>query len=242
MRIETLNIWGGQVTEPLLKHFREKEDSVDIFCLQEVFNGKPPVGNSFPNAVVDIYSRIADTLPNHTGYFRRSQDQGLASFVRQDILLDGEGDIFVYRWLESMEGEDSKTHERNLQYMQFMHEGKEYTVANLHGLWNGQGKTDTEDRIAQSQKTKAFLDQQSGAKILVGDFNLRPDTQSLAILEEGMVNLVKEYAITSTRSSLYPKAEKFADYILVSPDVSVKDFRVLNDEVSDHLALQVDFA
>ncbi|MBP9732545.1 MAG: endonuclease/exonuclease/phosphatase family protein [Candidatus Magasanikbacteria bacterium] len=241
MRIETLNIWGGQVTEPLLEHFQAQADSVDIFCLQEVFNGNPPIGNTFPNAVIDIYSRIADTLPNHTGYFRRSQNQGLASFVNRDITLQREGDIFVYRWFESMEGEDSKTHGRNMQYMQFMHEGREYTVANLHGLWNGQGKTDTDDRIAQSQKAKAFLDQQTGAKILVGDFNLLPDTRSLAILEEGMVNLVKEYEITSTRSSLYPKPERFADYILVSPDVAVTDFRVLPDEVSDHLVLQVDF-
>ena len=78
-------------------------------------------------------------------------------------------------------------------------------------------------------------------KILCGDFNLLPNTESLAILSEDMKNLVKDFDITSTRSKLYTKPEKFADYILVSPDVSVKKFTVMQDEVSDHLPLLLEF-
>jgi hypothetical protein len=48
-----------------------------------------------------------------------------------------------------------------------------------------------------------------------------------------MINLVKDYNVTSTRSSHYPKEEKFADYIFVSKDIEVKDFKVLPDEVND---------
>lgn len=57
-----------------------------------------------------------------------------------------------------------------------------------------------------------------------------------------MNNLVKEYKVTSTRTSYYPKQEKFADYIFTSPDVAVKSFAVLQDEVSDHSPLLVEFA
>ena len=32
----------------------------------------------------------------------------------------------------------------------------------------------------------------------------------------------------------------FADYIFVSKDIKVKDFKVLPDEVSDHLALSIE--
>ncbi len=39
--------------------------------------------------------------------------------------------------------------------------------------------------------------------ILCGDFNLMPDTKSIEILETGMQNLVKNYNVTSTRSSFY---------------------------------------
>ena len=37
------------------------------------------------------------------------------------------------------------------------------------------------------------------------------------------------------------RTELFADYILVSPDIVVKHFQVLPDEVSDHAPLLVEF-
>ena len=56
-----------------------------------------------------------------------------------------------------------------------------------------------------------------------------------------MRNLVKEYEITSTRTSFYKKSEdKHADYIFVSNGIEVKDFRVLPEEVSDHSALYLE--
>ena len=57
-----------------------------------------------------------------------------------------------------------------------------------------------------------------------------------------MRNLIADYHVTSTRSQLYKKDIKFADYILTSPGIKVKDFKVLPDEVSDHLALELDFS
>jgi len=74
----------------------------------------------------------------------------------------------------------------------------------------------------------------------LGDFNLLPETESLRIIENGMENLVKDYNVQSTRTSLYTRHEisgKFADYIFLSPSIKVKDFKVLPDEVSDHTAL-----
>jgi endonuclease/exonuclease/phosphatase family metal-dependent hydrolase len=80
-------------------------------------------------------------------------------------------------------------------------------------------------------------------KILCGDLNLKPDTQSLKILEEGMVNQIAINNIKSTRSvQYYPKAERFADYIFISKDIHVNSFKVLPDEVSDHLPLFLDFS
>jgi hypothetical protein len=69
-----------------------------------------------------------------------------------------------------------------------------------------------------------------------------PDTESLKKLENiGMRNLIKEFNITGTRSSHYAKPERFADYTLVSDGIKVNDFKVLPDEVSDHLAMYLDF-
>ncbi len=113
-------------------------------------------------------------------------------------------------------------------------------ICNFHGLWNGKGKSDTEDRLKQSEKILEFIGGTDDSVILAGDFNLSPDTESLAMLEKDMRNLIKEYGITSTRTSYYEKENKFADYVLVSPGIAVKDFRVLPDEVSDHAALYLE--
>lgn len=49
--------------------------------------------------------------------------------------------------------------------------------------------------------------------------------------------LIKEYGITSTRTSLYTKPNKFADYVFVSRGIKIIDFKILPDEVSDHTPL-----
>jgi len=118
-----------------------------------------------------------------------------------------------------------------------------HTICNFHGHWKPHtNKEDLPERIEQSKKIVEFLKPEKSKKILCGDFNLAPHTQSIRILEDGMRNLVKEYGITSTRSHYYTKDGKFADYILVSPEVEVKDFKVLPDVVSDHLPLYLEFA
>lgn len=114
-------------------------------------------------------------------------------------------------------------------------------IMNVHGLWNGMGKTDTPERIAQSEKIKEFMDNVPDRKILCGDFNLKPDTRSLKIIADGMHDLIDKYNILSTRTSYYPKEEKFADYVFTSPDIKINKFSVLRDEVSDHAPLLVDF-
>jgi endonuclease/exonuclease/phosphatase family metal-dependent hydrolase len=84
------------------------------------------------------------------------------------------------------------------------------------------------------------MDRFQNDKLLIGDYNLNPDTESLKKLEEhGLVNLISAHGVTSTRSSHYTKEGKYADYALLSPTVQVEKFEVLADEVSDHLPLHL---
>jgi len=108
-------------------------------------------------------------------------------------------------------------------------------------LWHKSGKDDIPERIKQSGKVKTFLDSVSGPKIVCGDLNLNINTKSLEILKKGMRELVTENNILSTRSSFYLKEPKHADYMLVSKDIEVKEFKVLPNIVSDHLPLYLEF-
>lgn len=267
MKIQTLNIWGGRLHDELIKHLLIQAQTVDIFCFQEVYDS--PTQRIFTRDPHELSGEsmweskyrprannlreMQELLPDFQPLYYSAQENydyhgpvdyplfyGICMMVRKGITILHEGEVFVFRQRNSVEGKDNTTLARNLQYIQFVHNGTVLTVANLHGLWNGKGKKDTHDRIEQSKKTRAFLDSQKGLKILCGDLNLLPETESLGILEQGMVNLVKRYNIQSTRSRYYTKPEKFADYILVSPDVEVVDFQVLQNEVSDHLPLVVE--
>ena len=241
MKIISLNTWAGVVLEPLKDFFKAHND-VDIFCLQEIYSNAEGKEERHPDLdyKLDLFERIREVLADtHTGYFRPAHEDyyGHAIFVKNSIQIDEEGDVFIY---ENMAPYKRGGHSRNLQYIRLEINGKPALIANLHGLWNGVGKTDTDDRLEQARRTRAFVDRNDGQKIIVGDFNLNPDTQSLTIVEEGMRNLIKEYGITSTRTSYYDKSGKFADYAIVSPEVTVLDFKVLPDEVSDHAALYLE--
>ncbi len=191
----------------------------------------------------DIFSKIQTVLSDHQGYFYPDHENGIgmATFIKKNIAIENVERIFIHRWMNAFENDDYRTIGKSLEYVKLKVGERSFLIANMHGLWNGAGKTDTPDRIAQSNKVKELLDGFNGPKILCGDFNLSPDTESIKILEKDMKNLITEYGVQSTRSSYYPKDNKFADYILVSPDVQVKDFKVFPDEVSDHLALYLEF-
>ena len=244
MKIISLNIWGGRVGKKLLDFFERYSDA-DMFLLQEVFHKATDITAWDEIDRRDIFTEISKILVNHSGYFApaESDEWGLASFVKKTVNVEEVGDIFVHRQKNSMIGRDGSTLGKNLQYLKIQEKKKDITVINFHGLWNGKGKTDTEDRINHSKRITGFVKNISHDIVLCGDFNLRPDTESLKILERdlNLKNLISEHQITSTRTSLYPKEEKFADYTLISSGIEVKDFKVLPDEVSDHSALFLEF-
>lgn len=253
MNVISLNIWGGLIGKrKLLKFFRDHK-GVDIFCLQEIWSSPNGILNGQPVASVRLDMEkimtyalrdISEVLKDHVAYFKPAYlgHYGLLILVKKDFEVIAEGDTFVYEERGHIPVDNVAFHARNIQYLTIKTKNGLRTVLNFHGLWNGQGKTDSPARLIQSDRIVKFIKTLPKPHILCGDFNLLPDTQSMRIIENsGLRNLIKEYKITSTRTSFYTKAEKFADYTLVSKEIIVKDFKVLPDEVSDHSPLYLEF-
>ncbi|MBI5044978.1 MAG: endonuclease/exonuclease/phosphatase family protein [Candidatus Levybacteria bacterium] len=242
MKLLSLNIWGGKVYPELAKLIK-KHKSIDIFCLQEVYHNGIVLRPHTKDMRMDIFNDIQRILKNHQGFFSPTEDreEGLAIFIKKNILIAKLEEHFVYRWKNSVENFDASTRGRLIQVVQFVFDNNNYSVVNFHGLWNGLGKVDSPERIKQSKMIRNHIEKYMGKVILCGDFNLLPSTQSIKILQENMINLIEEFNVTSTRSGLYKKPERFADYILVSKDIKIKTFRVFSDEVSDHLPLYLEF-
>ncbi|MFA6095106.1 MAG: endonuclease/exonuclease/phosphatase family protein [Candidatus Paceibacterota bacterium] len=253
MKLISLNAWNGLILEPFLE-FIETNKDIDIFCLQEIFHSNRDE-KMWQGGKANIFTRIANILTTHDGYFSAIEEAlddkpargvavpwGMAVFVKKGIPVGEAGEEFVYRHKNAYCNDDTKTLGRSVQYMK-VGDGKDaFTLFNFHGLWNGEGKTDSEPRLIQSQKIKALLDKIDGRKVFAGDFNLLPQTESYKIIKEGMIDLIEKYNITNTRSTIhYQKPDRFADYVLVTPDVIVKSFNVMDVHVSDHLPLIMEF-
>lgn len=260
MKLMTLNIWGGRVYEPFLKFIRENRDNVDIFCFQEMFQSPE---SKFSNSIKsDIYLDVDKILKDHVGFFAPTftgydtEDSvdfdiafGQATFIKKSIELVSQETIFVHGKFDHTP--PAKIHipnvkvaldlPRNIHLVKIKVNRKEMLVGNLHGYWLPSSKSDTPESIRQMKIVKKVFSKFKGPKILCGDFNLRPDTESVRMLENDMKNLIIEYGVTNTRSNLHKKTEKFADYIMVSNDVEINNFEVINKDISDHLPLMIDF-
>ncbi len=243
MKLITLNTWGGRIYEPLLE-FLEKYKDIDVFCFQEVFHNLDEQSSAADfifevDAQPNLFNDLEKALPDFKGYFCAiaGDHYGLALFVRKTIEAMETGEATVYENADYDPNDDVSDHTRKIQWARIRSD-REYLIMNLHGHWTGQNKNDTPDRLQQSREIISLLEQfPETPKILCGDFNLRPDTESIRMIEKYMVNLIAKHEVQSTRTSLYKKEEKFADYIFTSPEIIVKDFKVLPEEVSDHVPL-----
>ncbi len=265
MKLISLNLWGGQMFPDLMQFLKDQSAETDIFCFQEVFDTPTTRTESRgirPNLLTELKKTLADYNfffdPAEAGYDNVGPvdfplTAGLGMFIKKSLTVLDHGDTYVYRERNSLTtgALDAGNFPRNLQFVRFTWKvqgtapSRWATVFNLHGLWDKSGKHDTPDRLRQSVLTKEFMAKFPGPKILAGDFNLNPETESLKILEKEMRNLIKEYKVPTTRGSLYhfysPTGSLFADYVLVSPEIKVNTFQTLNIAVSDHLPLELDF-
>lgn len=253
MKILSLNTWGGRAGKSeLLEFFNKHNNQIDIFCLQEIWSapyehleGKVIGGKEAKHQDIMVYGlqEISAILADYVPYFRphHLDNYGLMMFVHKNIKVYEEGETFVHKEKGFEPVGDVGHHARNVQYVTCGNTNNPITVMNFHGLWNGMGKTDSGDRLLQSSKIISFIKGFGGEIVLGGDFNLLPETESLKMIERsGLRNLIREKGITSTRTSFYTKPDKFADYIFVSNALTVKEFNVLPDEVSDHAALLIE--
>ena len=244
MKLITLNSWGGRKKKEI-GEFVERHQDTDIFCFQEMYHEAEGKETLFLDTTPDLLAYLKERMPAYNCLYHPhlSDWWGLAMFVKKDIEITDSGEVYVYKkkgWNYKLEVQGHTA--KNIQYAILKTPLGERTIVNFHGLWNGQGKSDSEARLEQSKNITAFLKTLTNPHVLCGDFNLSPETVSIAMLEDaGMRNLIKEFGITSTRTSLYKKENRYADYIFVSGGVEVLDFSVLPDEVSDHNPLYLEF-
>ncbi len=190
MKLITLNTWGGQVFAPLKEFIVKHTTDTDIFCFQEVFKNPSEIAEK-DGVRMNLLKDIQELLPDYEYYFGTKStgydyngnvdfplEFGVVTFVKKPIEVINHGDFFE---ANDTHFSTDRAAAGKAQYVTLMVSGKQVTICNLHGLWNGGGKTDAPERIEQSKQIRAFFDTIEGEKVLAGDFNLLPDTESIDI-------------------------------------------------------------
>lgn len=225
MKILFLNTWHGKLRVPLTKFIQTQLHDTHLFCFQEVRDDMILICEE----LLTRYKSITATKHiTQTDYFAQ------ASYLHTDISIIS-SETLLHRFPACGLG----------IYSHIQYQNQDVHVINMHGISKPGDKQDTQGRLQQSSAIIDLLKNKEGVKIIGGDFNLLPETQSVSMFEEnGYRNLIKDYVIDTTRNRLaweqYPCKQLHADYVFVSQDIKVTGFSVPKNEISDHLPLLLD--
>ncbi len=247
MKLITLNTWAGREKEALNAFLKDHMADTDIFCFQEIFNNYDGATGDYINhdqGNGNILQEITDILTDFDQYFCPIAENvyGIAIFLKKGINLIASGEVMLYENPDYDPNDEANDHNRKMQWMHIQQGRKDVMIMNVHGHWDARGRDDTPNRLQQSNIINDFIESAGlTPKIMVGDFNLNANTESIKLLEKNFTNLISKYGITSTRTALYTGDDRHADYVFVSPEVLVEDFKVMPDVVSDHAPLYLQF-
>jgi len=131
---------------------------------------------------------------------------------------------------------------RTLLHLKLEAEGKTVSFLNTHLVW---AKTPKEEphQTEQGKTLLNYLQTVPEPFILSGDFNLDPEQPTLQKINRVARNLTDHYHVINTLNPRTHRAKVLfppgvaVDYIFTSKDLTVKNFAVIEEDLSDHLGL-----
>lgn len=239
-----------------------KRENAHIIALQEVVRHLEDSVHPTYRSKADIETALVDQYP-HVFFgpiwladgFKNAQtvDYDFGGHIEQgcEILskfpISSGTNEFYYKhftYMQDWSAWHQEDHGRAVLITRLDVNGKPLQILNLHGIWTAD-KNGDERTLAQTRYIVDAAKRNDIATIIVGDFNLLPDSASLQGLNDNFRNLISDYGITTTRpkfkDNLESGGDKVIDYIFVNQHIDVKDFRVPQTDVSDHLPLILDF-
>lgn len=226
MKIIYLNLNYGRNDFNGILNFIYQNLDTDIFCFQEIKD--------------EIKQKIDLNLKDFENSFISKELSDLGSF-NLATYINKKYQNYQFEILEENIKQTAPA-----VYLEIDSGNSKYHILNFHGTYLPANKLDTEIRLEASQKLIQFLKSKDGIKIIGGDFNLLPETESIKLFEQnGYRNLIKDFNIQTTRNEnawkLYPENKQlFADYIFINEADKILNFKTVDNLISDHLPLSLD--
>lgn len=261
MRIVWLNAWGGAVW-PALGDWIE-DVAPDVLFLQEVIRAPVPSpdwliyrdAHRRLDQRADLYADISARLPAHQSFFAAAargpledaqgcvfaSEHGLGTWVARGLAVSDYATAFVHGRYRP-DGWGPEPVPRTMQMLRLHGPSGAVVLAQLHGLRESHGKGDTPARARQADRIAGALTgfaRPDEPLALGGDFNLLPGSGTFERLAQlGLSDLVTKSGIADTRTALYRKPQRHANYLVVRDSLAVAGFAVPSEPVvSDHRPL-----
>lgn len=236
-------MWGGRLAPQILQLV--KTENPDILCLQEAMDLPGGKGALFvtPEEIKEvIQAEHMFMSPVFTlNYMNRKAGFGNCIISKYPIIQTDT----VFTAYEHTPDYDLLSQEpdmRNLQYARLvLPDRSELHLLNHHGHHNHQHKRGDEETLRQCGIIADYAKNLDQRVLVNGDFNLDPDSESLGLISSLFTNLSVEAGLETTRTQLTHKTE-VCDYIFAGKDIKVGSFAALDEVVSDHKALVLNFS
>lgn len=242
MKIIQINIWGGKLGQQIIDFLnREKPDFV---CMQEVNDLDGRSGYKLFATLDEIKqgAGFKDAFMSATyssRYMERQLEYGNA--ILSKLPLASTKTIFTEgQYKSNFDTMKDDGNIRNLQRVTVGVNGKALHILNHHGHWIHGSKAGDEETARQMRIIADGISSLDGPVIMCGDFNLEPNSKSLAVINDKLTNLSIDNGLKRTYTQLSPVNE-VSDYIFVNDQVKVRHFAMSETLVSDHKALILEF-
>lgn len=234
-----------------------RQQKFDIVALQEVMHGlERTVYRKFKDAR-NITIGLEKSL-HHTAYgplwgarkiraygltvrrFGGMAQQGNMILSRYPILVH-KNQFFLYEYQETVAADRTNfantDHPRAMQNVIVDIDGTRVRIINVHGMCN-KDKLGSEKSLEQCKFILREAKKTDMPTIIVGDFNLAPESDGIKLISGHYTNLCTKFGIKTT----LPKGYGVIDYVFVSSHIRVNNFSVQQNKISDHFPLILDFA
>lgn len=244
VKVISLNIWGGKLLQNVIKFLRH--ENADILMLQEVYSSH----DHTLTAQYHTYEVLGEKLQYKNSHYAKAF---VEDYEGKDVI---QGNAVFSKFPLS---KVSVTHyaapygkridkrpyyhltPRNLQHVIARIGVKDVHLLNTQGIW-GEDGLDNPARLAMSETILNEVDNNTPL-VLAGDFNTQPDTQSIGLIEKKLISIFKNelkttFNLKQKNLEKYPGyATAVVDMMFVTPDITVVEQYVGQNDVSDHVPL-----
>lgn len=234
-------MWQGRLERVLLRHLEETD--FDFACMQEAVDyGGESLG------LITPYQKIGKNMGLKEQFFSKlmstklgEKELAFGNVIYSRIPFTQASTVFTRgEYKNDFNFDEDDYNIRAFQHVQVEVNGKKLNLINHHGHHIDSHKLGDDETERQVKQIIDYIKHLEGSVILCGDFNLSPDSQSIQLIDEVLVNLSVKHGLKTTRSKLTYKKE-VCDYIFVSHDIKVNSFKMDETIISDHNALILDF-